>query len=219
MNAECIKAVNKKDSLALEPVPTLFLEFHAPDVDGKAHTLADWEKVLNIVKACMSTGWTFASEGSDLDQIWSARRGCYIASISYRGSVDMVYISDVCVPMSKIAQCISETEDDFASHGFCCIICAHIIDGNFHCCIPYQPSNPAERAQMNILEERMIDRAIALGGTVSGEHGVGIGKMQYILKEHGQINIEIMRKIKTALDPHNIMNPGKIFDLQVEPRL
>ena len=105
-------------------------------------------------------------------------------------------------------------EKDFTDAGFPCIICAHIADGNFHCCIPYQPE---EKARVQEIEHRMIDRALAYEGTVSGEHGVGVGKIAHIIAEHGEDQINVQRSIKRALDPKNIMNPGKIFILPRKP--
>jgi len=123
---------------------------------------------------------------------------------------DKVYISDTCVPLSRLAEAISQTEADFLAHGMCPIMCCHIADGNFHCCIPYRA---AEKEKLQALEHRMIARALALGGTVSGEHGVGVGKIGAILEEHGRCHIGIQQKVKAALDPHNIMNPGKLFEM------
>lgn len=121
-----------------------------------------------------------------------------------------MYISDTCVPLSKLADTISSTEADFVKHGLCPIMCCHIADGNFHCCIPYKKN---EKAKLQELEHRMIQRAIDNGGTVSGEHGVGVGKMKHIVEEHGSEHIRVMQTLKTALDPLNIMNPGKIIEL------
>ena len=121
---------------------------------------------------------------------------------------EKVYVGDVCVPPSKLAECISVTEHEFKKARFPCVICAHIADGNFHCLIPFQG---ASGAALIALEDKVIGNAIQMGGTASGEHGVGIGKQKYIIQEHGIAHIDIQRRIKRALDPHNIMNPGQII--------
>lgn len=135
--------------------------------------------------------------------------GCYLASMKYRGpSPDLVYISDVCVPLTKLATCISEMEKFFLSAGFPCLLCAHISDGNFHAMIPYKLP---EQKKVLELEKQIIMKVVDMGGAVSGEHGVGIGKMELIELEHGSEHIHVQRCIKRALDPNNIMNPQKIF--------
>lgn len=148
------------------------------------------------------------------EQVWEARRGCFVAAYKYRKNTstafpEKVYSSDVCVPISNLALCVSETERDFESAGFACIICAHIADGNFHCNIPY--ATEEEKRAMKDLEHRLIERAIALQGTVSGEHGVGVGKVKHLEKEHGRAHIVAQKRIKRALDPTNMMNPGKFY--------
>jgi D-lactate dehydrogenase (cytochrome) len=123
---------------------------------------ADAARGEAIVKASKAKEYQFADDAKDLDKLWEARRGCYLASISYNERKgDRVYLSDTCVPISQVAQMISETESDFENAGFACIICAHIADGNFHCCIPYQP---AQQAQVQAIETRMIQRALRTEG-------------------------------------------------------
>lgn len=96
----------------------------------------------------------------------------------------------------------------FTEGGFPCVMCCHIADGNFHCCVPYQPE---EKERCQALEHKVIDLALSLGGTVSGEHGIGVGKVQHVCAEHGEVHIAAQRAIKAALDPHNLMNPGKML--------
>eukprot|EP00164_Ancoracysta_twista_P003151 GFYU01004202.1.p1 GENE.GFYU01004202.1~~GFYU01004202.1.p1 ORF type:complete len:504 (-),score=122.31 GFYU01004202.1:1655-3136(-) len=205
LNASMVHATNKMYKTDLDPLPTLFLEFQS---DDKTQAEADARRAQEIAGRFNCVKRIYADEGAELDELWSARRGCYPAAIKFRGSHDKVYCTDVCVPVSKLAQCVSETESDFESNGFPSLICAHIADGNFHCNIPYLPE---EKDAVKRIETRMIERAIGYGGAVSGEHGIGIGKREHIVKEHGVNHINIQRDIKRALDPNNIMNPEKIF--------
>ncbi len=224
LNADGIRATNKKFGTELVAAPTLFLEFQANE---PAAALGDAARAAEVAAASRCLSWSLAENGAALDALWEARRGCYLAAISYRDDQggqkggggggggsgrgkDKVYLSDTCVPLSRLADCISETEEDFLRCGMCPIMCCHIADGNFHCCIPYQPD---EKEVMQGLEHRMISRAISMGGTVSGEHGVGVGKVRHIAEEHGEEKLKVMRALKTALDPHNLMNPGKLLEL------
>ena len=208
LNRDGVRASNKKYAVGLPEQSTVFLEFRGTNL---AACTAESEVVRKLAEAKGCEKYDFTSDPAAMDSLWEARRGCYLSSITFRDRKgDRVYLSDTCVPISRIAQMIAETEEDFTSHGFPCIICAHIADGNFHCCIPYQPE---EEAMVVTLEHRMISRAILMGGTVSGEHGVGIGKIAQIAEEHGEDHINIQRAVKRALDPQNILNPGKVFIL------
>ena len=121
---------------------------------------------------------------------------------------EKVYVGDVCVPTSRLAECVAKTEADFVAAGFPCVMCAHISDGNFHCLIPYAPD---EEERLMALNDAVIERAISMGGAASGEHGVGIGKIKHVCWEHGAYHVDCQRRMKRALDPRMIMNPGKIF--------
>lgn len=211
LNADGILATNAKYGTKLSPAPTLFLEFRGEE----NMCTASWKTVEAICSEHKSTYQHYTTQGKELDQLWEARRGCYIASMTYRQKEgDRVYLSDTCVPISNLAEMIAQTEKDFMDHGFPCIICAHIADGNFHCCIPYQLN---EQAKVIEIEHRMISRAISMEGTVTGEHGVGIGKIALIEEEHGKDHIDLQRAIKRAWDPKNILNPGKLFILPTVP--
>lgn len=205
MNAEGIECTNKVFETNLKVTPTLFFElqgeaFEALEIEFKC--------IESISKAHGSLGVVFASDGKQLDSLWDARRGCYFATLQYKEGLTKAFISDVCVPISKLTECVVETERDFAANTIPCIICAHIADGNFHCVIPYQEEG---RQLVKILENRLIERALKMDGTVSGEHGVGMGKIEHALKEHGEHHIDIQRRIKKALDPKNILNPSKML--------
>lgn len=206
VNGEMIKATNIVYRTTLDTVPTLFLEFRSDVNDSILNDAKDFEA---LASSNHGFNWTITQDSQRFDEIWTARRGCYLASMKYRSSSpDLVFISDVCVPLSKLAVCISEMEKYFEEAGFPCLLCAHISDGNFHAMIPYQQE---EKQRVIELEKKIILKVVELGGSVSGEHGVGIGKMELIVAEHGEEHIRVQRQIKRALDPNNIMNPQKIF--------
>ena len=119
--------------------------------------------------------------------------------------------TDVCVPISRLADCIDETVADIAASGLQAPLVGHVGDGNFHLLLLINPDNPAEVADAQAFSNRLVERALRMEGTCTGEHGVGIGKQQYLALEHGEAALDVMRAIKHALDPDNLMNPGKIF--------
>jgi len=213
LNAKMIECTNKEYKTSLPYAPTLFLEFQSNDFKK---IQSEWREIKKTFEKFGAEGIRYSEDAKEFESLWSARRGCYFSTMKYRKNLqqqpklDKNYITDVCVPVSNLAECISETEDDFGSIGFPCLICAHIADGNFHCMIPYQPH---EKTRLKEAEQRLIERAVRVGGAVSGEHGVGLGKKKHICLEHGPNHIALQARIKRALDPKLIMNPHKIFDV------
>jgi D-lactate dehydrogenase (cytochrome) len=122
----------------------------------------------------------------------------------------------VCVPISRLAECISQTKQDLADSPLVGPLVGHVGDGNFHLIMPVNPESPSEMAAAEHLVDRLVTRALSLGGTCTGEHGVGIGKMRFLEAEHGRDAIDLMRTIKHALDPDNLMNPGKVLPVRQE---
>ena len=121
-----------------------------------------------------------------------------------------IWATDVCVPISRLADCITETQADIKDAGLLAPIAGHVGDGNFHLCLVIDPDDPDERDRAEALHERMVMRALSMGGTCTGEHGIGYGKLDFLVAEHGEA-VSVMRTLKQALDPDNIMNPGKIL--------
>jgi len=119
--------------------------------------------------------------------------------------------TDVCVPISRLAECVMETEQDLLKSTLPCPIVGHAGDGNFHVAMLLDPAKPEERDEAERINHRIVERALRMGGTCSGEHGVGLHKMGFMIEEHGEDAIDVMRSIKHSLDPQNLMNPGKIF--------
>jgi len=151
----------------------------------------------------------WAAGHEERNRLWQARHDAYFAVLALRPGCEG-WATDVCVPISKLPQCISETERDLAQSGLLAPIVGHAGDGNFHLVFLLDPKNPAEFEQAKKVNARMVARAIAMDGTCTGEHGVGYGKTEFLIAEHGEA-LSVMRAIKRALDPDNIMNPGKIL--------
>jgi len=208
LNKAAMNAVNRKFQLGLAETPSLFIELHGPDA-------AEVQSRMSIIESSVSEnkGFYFKSttDENERDNLWRARHRAYWASIALREGAKL-WVTDVCTPLSHLSAVISETEDDFASSFLIGPIVGHVGDGNFHLMVPIMVDDPNELREMERINDRLIRRAIAYNGTCSGEHGVGIGKIAYVELEHGY-GVEVMRKIKRALDPHNIFNPGKLFVL------
>jgi len=189
----------------LESLPTLFLEFSGSPV-SVAETV---ETMQAICEEFGGTAFRFASLPEERSRLWKARHQAYYATLTFQpGRKNMG--TDACVPISELATCISETEADIAASGLVAPIVGHVGDGNFHLGIMYDPDDADEVRRAEILARQVGERAIRLGGTCTGEHGVGSHKRALMGIEHGA-GIEMMRRIKQALDPHGIMNPGKML--------
>ena len=153
MNDEGIRCTNVVYGTTLQTAPTLFLEFVGNSRDAAE---GDWRAMLAIATQRGARSHQFAASGQELDELWDARRGCYLGAMRYRGiqagdtkRKESVYVGDVCVPVSKLAQCVSQTEAEFKAAGFPCVMCAHISDGNFHCLIPYAPDEEERLMALN----------------------------------------------------------------------
>ena len=198
-------AVNKYAGLAYEVAPTLFFEFH-----GSAHTVAESSEIAGKIAAQHGGGdFQWATDESERKRLWQARYDSYYAALNRRsGSVG--YVTDVCVPISRLAECIAKTKALLAKSDLVPSLLGHVGDGNFHVVFPLEPDNTDELAEAQQLSHQIVDIALEMGGTCTGEHGVGIGKRKALEKEYGEA-IDLMRAIKYALDPLNLMNPGKVF--------
>ena len=150
----------------------------------------------------------FATATEDRSQLWKARHNAWYAALSLRPGA-MGFSTDACVPISRLADCVLETREDVERSGLVCPIVGHVGDGNFHLLVLFDPNDAAERARAEALAQRVSLRAIRMGGTCTGEHGIGIHKLDALVAEHGDDAVDLMRTIKRALDPHNILNPGK----------
>jgi len=200
-------ACNAFSDLDYPEQPTLFLEFHGTEA-GVA------EQVATVEEICGEYGggdfrWTARTE--DRDRLWTARHDAAYAAKALRPG-SRVWPTDVCVPISRLTECIVETRNDLDASRVIAPIVGHVGDGNFHIAFVVDPDDALEIAEVKRLNDRLIKRALAMDGTCTGEHGIGLGKLDYMAAEHGPA-VEVMRSIKRALDPNHIMNPGKVVRL------
>jgi D-lactate dehydrogenase (cytochrome) len=199
-----VKACNAYSKLSLPESPLLFLEFHGTDA-GVAEQSARFGEIATDFGGGPFT-WTTNPE--ERNKLWQARHDAYWAVIGLRPGAK-AFATDVCVPLSRLAECVAETQRDIAANKMLAPIVGHVGDGNFHVSVLLDMDDPVEVANAKAFSERVVERALAMEGTCTGEHGVGQGKMKYLAAEHGKA-LETMRAIKLALDPQDLMNPGKI---------
>lgn len=201
-----IRAVNAYNHTNYVEEPTLFLEFHGTPIAVK-------EQVEAFAEIASSHGggalkWATAQE--QRDTLWDARHKAYFAALALAPG-KLCLITDVCVPVSALADCIVETQQDIQAVGIQGPILGHVGDGNFHALLMVDPADPDEVRRVKDISNRLVARALAVGGTCTGEHGVGLGKKDHLITEHGDA-VKVMASIKRAIDPCNIMNPGKVVD-------
>lgn len=206
LDAVQIDAVNRFTGSVYEKSPTLFLEFHG----SEAGVVEQAEAVSAIAAEAGGGDFRWATTAEDRAQLWKARHEAYFAALALRPGAKG-FITDVCVPISRLADCIEETREDLSSTNLLAPILSHAGDGNFHLSILIDPSDASELKEARGLNDRLVKRALAMGGTCTGEHGVGLGKMKYLEEEHGAAALDVMRSIKKAIDPDDLMNPGKIL--------
>lgn len=203
-----IRACNAYSKLSLEEKPTLFVEFH-----GTEQGVAEQAERFGDIAADLGGGpFSWATKPEDRTKLWEARHNAYWASTALRPGAKGIS-TDVCVPISRLAECIAETKADLDRLGLISPIVGHVGDGNFHCLPLIDMANEAEIEAAKGFISRLVERALAMEGTCTGEHGVGQGKMKYLETELGAPALEAMRLIKRALDPQNLMNPGKIVTI------
>jgi D-lactate dehydrogenase (cytochrome) len=206
-----VKALNAHDKLGLPEAPLLLFEFHGSENGVKEQA----ELVQEITAEHSAIGFEWATRPEDRSRLWTARHNAYFALLQMRPGARAIS-TDCCVPISRLAECILDTKSDCESHGIVYSIIGHVGDGNFHVVLLVDPNDPADVARAEAVNERMVMRAIEMDGTCTGEHGVGMHKMGFLIHEHGAEAIATMRAIKHALDPKNILNPGKILRWEAE---
>jgi D-lactate dehydrogenase (cytochrome) len=200
-----MEAINKYSKLNHKVAPTLFFEFHG--------TTAGVAEQVDLVKEIAADhggdDFRWASSQEERSKLWQARHDAYYAALALRpGSKG--WATDVCVPISRLAECIGETKADLAQSSIPSALAGHVGDGNFHLIFMIDPNRPEEIAEASRLNDRMVTRALEMDGTCTGEHGIGYGKMGFLFAEHGDA-VDVMASIKRAIDPDNLMNPGKIM--------
>ncbi|MBV9553787.1 MAG: FAD-binding protein [Alphaproteobacteria bacterium] len=200
-----MEAINKYSKLNHKIAPTLFFEFHGTTA-GAAEQV---DLVKQIAGEYGGDDFRWASSQEERSKLWQARHDAYYAALALRpGSKG--WPTDVCVPISRLAECIAETKADLAQSSIPSALAGHVGDGNFHLIFMIDPNRPEEIAEASRLNDRMVTRALAMDGTCTGEHGIGYGKSDFLYAEHGEA-VQVMAAIKRAIDPDNLMNPGKIM--------
>ena len=201
-----IDAINKRSKTTLPLAPTLLFEFHG---DHDRAVAEHAQTVEGLARERGGHAFEWATKLEDRDRLWQARHEALYASLALRPGA-RAWTTDVCVPISRLAECIVETQQDNAGAPFPIGLVGHAGDGNFHLIYILDPTSAAEMDHAKRLNDRLVARALAMDGTCTGEHGVGVGKMKFMDAEHGPA-LDVMRAIKKALDPDDRMNPGKIF--------
>ncbi len=198
-------AINRYSDLHYPPQPTLFFEFHGSDAGVREQT----ERVGEIASEFGGGDFHWATRPEDRNKLWQARHDAYYAAMALRPGCKG-WATDVCVPISRLAECILETRKDIDESGIITPIVGHVGDGNFHLVFLVDTENEKEMKKATAVNDRMVIRALEMGGTCTGEHGIGYGKIEFLKHEHGE-GVSVMRQIKQALDPDDLMNPGKIL--------
>ena len=203
-----VRMVNAHSKLGLREEPMLLMEFHGSPSGVKEQA----ETVQEIASTFGGNAFEWATTPEERTRLWTARHNAYFAAIQSRPGCRAIS-TDTCVPISRLADCLLESVAEADASGLPYFLVGHVGDGNFHFGYLLDPALPAERETAEQLNHQLVARALSLGGTCSGEHGVGLHKIDFLLTEAGAGAVAMMRTIKQALDPHNIMNPGKIFTL------
>ncbi len=203
-----IDAINRYSKTSYPLAPTLFFEFHG---DHDRHVAEQAEAVQAIAAERGGHGFAWATRLEDRERLWRARHDALYAATALRPG-SRAWTTDVCVPVSRLADCVIETKADHAGAPFPVCLVGHAGDGNFHLLYVLDPESQDELAAARRLNDRLVARALDMGGTSTGEHGIGYGKMKFLEAEHGA-GVDVMRAIKRALDPDNRMNPGKVVEI------
>jgi D-lactate dehydrogenase (cytochrome) len=206
LDALSLKAINQFSKTTLAEAPTLFFEFHG----SPASVAEQAETVQAIAGELDGANFAWATRPEDRSRLWQARHDAYFACLQLKPG-SRVFPTDVCVPISRLAECIAATNEDIARVNIPIALFGHVGDGNFHLVVLVDRDNPQDMADAAWVSGRVVDRAIAMEGTCTGEHGIGLGKRQYLIPEHGSVAVDVMRAVKIALDPQNLLNPGKIL--------
>jgi D-lactate dehydrogenase (cytochrome) len=206
LDVNAVKAVNRHDKLTLREGPMLLMEFHGTPAGVKEQI----ETVEQITSAHGGLAFEWAQTPEERTRLWTARHHAYFAGLQMRPGCRAV-TTDTCVPISRLAECLLDTVAEVDASGLPYYIVGHVGDGNFHVAYLIDPNLPSERETAERLNVQLVERALRLDGTCTGEHGIGLHKMDFLVTEAGAGAVDMMRTVKHALDPKNIMNPGKIF--------
>ena len=199
-------SIKYSDLKNLEIKPTLFFEFHGSEASNKEHI----GLVEQISENNGGSKFKWARTTEDRNKLWKARHEVYYSVKSQKNNI-RVYTTDICVPISNLVECIKFAENEIQKYGLKAPMVGHVGDGNFHTTIMYDPNKKDDYEIIRKFSNKLVDKCLSLDGTITGEHGIGMHKKEYLIKQHPE-NIPLMKSIKKTLDPNNIMNPGKVFD-------
>lgn len=208
LDANAVRAVNRHDKLSLREGPMLLMEFHGSEAGVKEQA----EMAQQIARDNGGEDFQWATTPEERTKLWTARHRAYFAGLQMKPGCRTV-TTDTCVPISRLTECISQAVADAEAAGLQYYIVGHVGDGNFHIAYLIDPAKPEERETAERLNDQLVHRALAMEGTCTGEHGIGLHKQGFLIDEAGAGTVELMRTLKRALDPKNILNPGKIFSL------
>jgi D-lactate dehydrogenase (cytochrome) len=208
IDANTVRMVNAYAKLGLREEPLLLMEFHGSPAGVKEQA----ETVQEIATEFGGNAFEWATTPEERTRLWTARHNAYFAAIQSKPGCRAMS-TDTCVPISRLADCLLDSVAEADASGIPYFLVGHVGDGNFHFGYLIDPDNPAEREAAEQLNHALVSRALRMEGTCSGEHGIGLHKMDFLVTEAGTGAVALMRTIKQALDPHNILNPGKIFTL------
>lgn len=206
LDETCMRAINLHSGLTYPETATLFLEFHGTEAGVEQQAA----QVEAIAEGHGGEGWRHAASAEERTKLWQARHNLHYALLALRPGASS-WGTDACVPISALATCITEIREHARNAPFPVPALGHVGDGNFHMGFLIRMDSPDEIAEAERLNALLVNRAIELGGTCTGEHGIGYGKAKFMRKEHGDAAVEVMRTLKRSLDPDNIMNPGKVL--------
>jgi D-lactate dehydrogenase (cytochrome) len=206
LDALTLAAVNRYSHTALRELPTLFFEFH-----GSLASVSEQAQAVQAIAGNWGgSDFAWATRSEERTRLWQARHNAYFACLQLKPGC-RAFPTDVCVPISRLAECIEQTCQDIARVSIPIALFGHVGDGNFHLVVLVDPASSQDLQQAEWINQRVVERALGMAGTCTGEHGVGIGKICFMLREHGEGGLAVMRAIKSALDPENLLNPGKIL--------
>ena len=205
--ATTMAALNRYSKMNYREMPTLLLEFHGTE----ASVVEQAQTVQEIARDNGGLDFQWATKAEERSRLWEARHHAYFACLQLKPGARALS-TDVCVPISRLAECIVATATDIEKASMPIPLFGHVGDGNFHCVILVDPNNPADVDEAKAFNVRVVKRALAMEGTCTGEHGIGIGKQSYLEEELGDA-VDLMRDLKRTFDPDNLLNPGKIVAL------
>ncbi|MDE2594173.1 MAG: FAD-binding protein [Burkholderiales bacterium] len=206
LDALTVQAINRHSKTTLKEQSMLFLEFHGTPASVREQA----EAVQHIAHELGGQDFEWALQPEERSRLWQARHRAYFACLQLRPGA-RAFTTDACVPLSRLADCIEETMAETQASSLPCPLFGHVGDGNFHCVIVTDPSQPSDMAEAERLNQGIMQRAVRMGGTCTGEHGVGLHKRDMLVQEHGEDAVALMRQLKQAWDPLNILNPGKVI--------